>query len=82
MSDKNNHILNPIKYVPVPEEIMNMTLDEIMRSRDASISSTFNKDGSLRNLNIKATVNWFKINVEYKGPKRGRWYGIRKFILL
>lgn len=72
MSDKNNHILKPIKYVPVPEEIMNMTLDEIMRSRDASISSTFNKDGSLRNLNIKSTVNGFKINVKYKEPKRGR----------
>ena len=72
MSDKNSHILNPIKYVPVPEEIMNMTLDEIMRSRDASISSTFNKDGSLRNLNIKSTVDGFIINVKYKGPKRGR----------
>lgn len=73
MSDKNNHILKPIKYVPVPEEIMNMTLDEIMRSADAAkISSTVNKDGSLRNLNIKATVNWFIINVKYKGPKRGR----------
>ena len=73
MSDKNNHILKPIKYVPVPEEIMNMTLDEIMRSRDdASISSTINKDGSLRNLNIKSTVDGFTINVKYKGPKRGR----------
>lgn len=73
MSDKINHILKPIKYVPVPEEIMNMTLDEIMRSReDTSISSTVNKDGSLRNLNIKSTVDGFVINVKYKGPKRGR----------
>ena len=70
MSDKNNHILDTIDYIP--EEIMNMTLDEIMRSADVNMSSTFNKDGSLRNLNIKSTVDGFIINVKYKGPKRGR----------
>ena len=70
MSDKSNHILDTIDYIP--EEIMDLTLEEIMNSGDVNMSSTFNKDGSLRNLNIKATVNWFIINVKYKEPKKGR----------
>ena len=70
MSDKSNHILDTIDYIP--EEIMTMTLDELIKSGDVSISSTVNKDGSLRNLNIKSTVDGFVINVKYKGPKRGR----------
>ena len=70
MSNKINNILDAINYIPV--EVLNMTLDEIMRSADVNMSSTFNKDGSLRNLNIKSTVDGFIINVKYKGPKRGR----------
>ena len=70
MSDKNNHILDTIDYIPV--EVLNMTLDEIMRSADVNMSSTFNKDGSLRNLNIKSTVDGFVINVNYKEPKKGK----------
>ena len=80
MSNKINNILDAINYIPV--EVLNMTLDEIMRSADVNMSSTFNKDGSLRNLNIKSTVDGFMINVNYKEPKKGKWYGIRKFILL
>lgn len=70
MSDKSNHILDTIDYIP--EEIMTMTLDELIKSGDVSMSSTFNKDGSFRNLNIKSTVNGFKINVKYKEPKKGK----------
>lgn len=70
MSNKINNILDAINYIPV--EVLNMTLDEIMRSADVNMSSTFNKDGSLRNLNIKSTVDEFMINVNYKEPKRGR----------
>lgn len=70
MSNWINNILDAINYIPV--EVLNMTLDEIMRSADASISSTFNKDGSLRNLNIKSTVDEFMINVNYKEPKKGK----------
>ena len=70
MSNKINNILDAINYIPV--EVLNMTLDEIMRSADVDMSSTFNKDGSLRNFNIKSTVDGFIINVKYKGPKKGR----------
>lgn len=70
MSNKINNILDAINYIPV--EVLNMTLDEIMRSADVNMSSTFNKDGSLRNLNIKSTVDEFMINVNYKEPKKGK----------
>ena len=70
MSNKINNILDAINYIPV--EVLNMTLDEIMRSADVNMSSTFNKDGSLRNLNIKSTVDGFMINVNYKEPKKGK----------
>ena len=70
MSNKINNILDAINYIPV--EVLNMTLDEIMRSADVNMSSTFNKDGSLRNFNIKSTVDGFMINVNYKEPKKGK----------
>lgn len=70
MPDKNKSILDTIDYIP--EEIIDLTLEEIMNSGDVIMSSTFNKDGSLRKLNVESTVDGFKINVKYKGPKRGR----------